>query len=154
MALIIATGSNIGDSLSYLEKAKSELEYFFKLKAESRVYTSQAVDYTNQPDFFNQVLEFDEPELRPEEVMQILLDIEIKLGRRRDIPKGPRTIDIDILFIGLKKINLKIVQVPHPRLFERSFVVHPLKELPYYETLSQKYSFPDSFDVGATPIIN
>jgi len=154
MALIIATGSNIGDSLSFLDKAKFELENFFKLKAESRIYTSQAVDYTDQPDFFNQVLEFEEPDLSPEEIMQTLLDIETKLGRRRDIPRGPRTIDIDILFIALKKINLKNVEVPHPRLFERSFVVLPLKELPYFETLSQNFSFPDSFDVGATPIIN
>ena len=154
MALIIATGSNIGDSLEYLSRAKAELEKHFKFVAESRIYTSKAVDYTNKPDFFNQVLQFELPKISPQEVMSILLDTEKSLGRNRDIPKGPRTIDIDILFYGLENVDSDHITVPHPRLFQRSFVVFPLKELPYFETLSQNYEFDNSFDVIATPIIN
>jgi 2-amino-4-hydroxy-6-hydroxymethyldihydropteridine diphosphokinase len=154
MSLIIATGSNIGDSLNFLRRAKSKLEKVFNFVAESRVYASHAVDYENQPDFFNQVLEFELPDLSPDSVMQTLLEIEKEFGRKRDIPKGPRTIDLDILFYGLEEVQTESVTVPHPRLFQRSFVVLPLQELPYYETLSQKFEFPTSFDVIATPIIN
>ena len=154
MALIIATGSNTGDSFAHLERAKHELQKHFKLVAQSRVYTSKAVDYTEQPDFLNQVLQFEEPSIPPEQIMQVLLKIEIKLGRVRDVPKGPRTIDLDLLFLGLKRVDLDGLDVPHPRLFERSFVVLPLQELPYYETLSQNFTFSDSFEIVATPIIN
>ncbi len=154
MALIIATGSNIGNSIEYLQLAKSELEKNFKFIAESRVYTSKAVDYIDQPDFFNQVLQFKLPKCSAEEVMSKLLEIEKNLGRRRDVLRGPRTIDLDILFFGHQEIVSGHLTIPHPRLFQRSFVVFPLRELPYYETLSQKYSFPDEFDVIATPIIN
>ncbi|MCO4794034.1 MAG: 2-amino-4-hydroxy-6-hydroxymethyldihydropteridine diphosphokinase [Bacteriovoracaceae bacterium] len=154
MSLIIATGSNLNDPIRNLEKAKSALSKIFNLIEESRVYKSSAVEYLDQPDFYNQVLEFKMPKESPEEIMKILLSLEEKLGRVRDIPKGPRIIDLDILFFGLKKLETNDVTVPHPRLFQRSFVVLPLMELPFFETLSQNYEFLTEFDVVATPIAN
>ena len=140
--------------MDFLARAKSELEKVFNFVAESRVYSSPAVDYENQPDFLNQVLQFELPNCSPDKVMRILLAIEEKLGRKRDIPKGPRTIDLDIIFYGLVNKVTENVTLPHPALFKRSFVVLPLQELPYYATLSQKFEFPSHFDVIATPIIN
>jgi 2-amino-4-hydroxy-6-hydroxymethyldihydropteridine diphosphokinase len=153
MSLIIATGSNIGSCLIHLQKAKEELEKHFVLIAESRVYKSAAVDYLNQPDFLNQVLEFEIPKhLSPEEAMKLILEIEIEMGRRRDIPKGPRTIDIDIIFWELTEINTPLLTLPHPRWAERSFVIYPLQELPFFKTIEKCFTIPKSFDVEALPI--
>lgn len=153
MSLIIATGSNIGDSKSNLQEARAELEKHFTLTAQSRIYTSAAVDYLNQPDFFNQVLEFQIPkQYAPEDVMDLLLKIELSMGRKRDISKGPRTIDIDMIFWGLTEINTPLLTVPHPRWSQRSFIVYPLQELPFFKTIEKCFTIPKSFDVEALPI--
>lgn len=153
MSLILATGSNLGSKLSNLTEAKELLSSKFDFIAESRVYVSAAVDYEAQPDFFNQVLEFKSPkDMSPTEVMKFILDLEYDVGRRRDIPKGPRVIDIDILFIDLIVSNAPFVLLPHPRLFERSFVVKPLMELPYFQILKNNYNFTLNFDNSAVPI--
>ncbi len=151
MSLIIATGSNQGDSLHFLNEAKNLLSQKFKFIASSRVYRSAAVDYTNQPDFFNQVLEFALPALSAEKVMTELLRIEQDLGRTRIISRGPRTIDIDIIFWGLENFNSEHLTVPHPRWAERSFVVRPLKELPFFQTIEKCFTIPRSFEIEATP---
>ncbi|MBC7711987.1 MAG: 2-amino-4-hydroxy-6-hydroxymethyldihydropteridine diphosphokinase [Rhizobacter sp.] len=152
MSLFIATGSNLDDRLLYLNKAKEMLSLEFSFIAESRVYESPAVDYLNQPDFYNQVLEFQIPNKNPEYVMKKLLEIEKDLGRNRTIPKGPRVIDLDILFWDELTINTDALQIPHPRLFERSFVVLPLSELPGFKKLQAKFEFNFTFDNTASPI--
>jgi 2-amino-4-hydroxy-6-hydroxymethyldihydropteridine diphosphokinase len=154
MSLIIATGSNLGDKKSHLKSAKVLISKHFNLIAQSQIYSSPAVDYLDQPDFFNQVLEFEQPKsMSPTDVMTLLLSLEKELGRRRDIPKGPRTVDIDIIFFGLKEINTDLLQVPHPRCFERSFVILPLTELPYYQVLKSHFSFTHNFSNAAKPIV-
>lgn len=152
MSLIIATGSNLGDSKNNLKIALEELKKNFDFISESRIYYSKAVDYTKQPDFFNQVLEFKLPSLTPDDVMTKLLEIEKKLGRTRDISRGPRTIDIDILFWGTDSIQTNIVTIPHPRWNERSFVVLPLRELPFFQTIEKCFTIPTTFNVEAFPI--
>lgn len=151
-SLFIATGSNLGDRLSHLKNGQTHLQNHFQLLAESRVYESPAVDYLNQPDFYNQVLEFALPPTSPENTMSILLEIEKKMGRNRQIPKGPRIIDLDILFFGDIHIESEHIYIPHPRLFERSFVVLPLSELPGFKLLQQKYNFTFSFTNSASPL--
>lgn len=152
MSLIIATGSNIGHSLQILKEARQRLSENFELIAESRIYSSRAVEYENQPDFFNQVLEFKIPDLDPEQVMQKLLDLEQEFGRNRNIPKGPRTLDLDIIFWNLEKIEKDALTVPHPRWAERSFVVKPLQELPFFQTIKKCFTIPKSFNVDAFPV--
>jgi 2-amino-4-hydroxy-6-hydroxymethyldihydropteridine diphosphokinase len=152
MSLIIATGSNIGDSINLLKEARDTLAKRFSLIAESRIYTSSAIEYENQPDFFNQVLEFSIPALKPEDVMNELLAIEKIFGRNRDIPKGPRTLDLDIIFWGNEEINSQHLTVPHPRWMERSFVVKPLQELPFFQTIKKCFIIPKTFNVDASPI--
>jgi len=152
MSLIIATGSNLGDSLHLLNEAKELLGRDLLLIAASRIYKSTAVDYENQPDFFNQVLEFQLPPLSPEATLQHLLKIEHSMGRVRETWRGPRTIDIDIIFWGTDNITTEHLTVPHPRWMERSFVVRPLQELPFFQTIQNWFTIPKSFKVDAFPI--
>ena len=152
MSLIIATGSNIGDSVSTLKAAQAELSRHFNLIAASRIYTSEAVEYENQPDFYNQVLEFSLPEVSADEVMDKLLEIEKIFGRHRDIPRGPRILDLDIIFWGTNSFHSQKVIIPHPRWAERSFVVKPLQELPFFQTIQKCFTIPQSFTVEAAPL--
>ncbi len=154
MSLIIASGSNIGNSVQTLRDACAELSRHFSLIAFSRIYTSPAVEYENQPDFYNQVLEFSIPTIRPDEVMRMLLEIEKKFGRHRDIPKGPRTLDLDIIFWNTTSFHSETVTIPHPRWFERSFVVKPLQELPFFQTIQKCFTIPQSFTVEAAPLLD
>ncbi len=146
MSLIIATGSNIGDRSKNLQDARVLLSETFDFIAESRIYSSPAVDYASQPDFLNQVLEFKIPSKSPETVMLELLNLEKKLGRQRIVDKGPRTIDMDIIFWDELKMNNDTVQIPHPRWRERAFVVLPLIELPFYKANKDKLNVQLSFD--------
>ena len=152
MSLIIATGSNIGESVRTLNAAQKRLSEEFELVAASRIYSSKAVEYENQPDFFNQVLEFRIPALTPVEVMQKLLTIEKEFGRNRDIPKGPRTLDLDIIFWSMEQIHDPDLVIPHPRWLERSFVVKPFQELPFFQTVEKCFTIPRNFTVEAFPI--
>ncbi len=152
MALIIATGSNMGDRLANLKEAKARLAEILTLTAESRIYHSPAVDYTSQPDFANQVLQFALPWDTPENVMRKLLQIEHEAGRTRDILRGPRVIDIDILFWGLDIVRTPSLTIPHPRWNQRSFVVRPLSELPFFHAVEKCFTIPRSFEIEATPI--
>ena len=145
MSLIIGTGSNLGNKRGHLEKAKKKLTESFFLIAESRVYKSTAVDYTDQPDFYNQVLEFTIPDFSVDKIMKRLFSIENEMGRIRSVDKGPRIIDLDVLFLGDKKIKTSFATIPHPRLFERSFVVLPLSELPCFDKLKYSFNFPKIF---------
>lgn len=153
MSLIIATGSNLGDSVAYLKEAEKKLSLEFRLAAASRIYRSAAVDFEEQPDFYNQVLEFDLPNSSPEEVMERLLAIESAMGRKRVGWRGPRSIDIDIIFWGMTKINSEHLTIPHPRWNERSFVVRPLQELPFFQTIEKCFTIPQTFKIDASPII-
>lgn len=152
MSLFIATGSNIGDRKFHLDLAKKYLAKKLIFIAESKIYESPAVDYLNQPDFYNQVLEYEIPSDSPQDIMDFLLETELLMGRNRLIPKGPRIIDLDMIFWGELKIQSEKLILPHPRLFERSFVVLPLSELPGFKTLQKKQSFNFTFDNHATPI--
>lgn len=150
--LVIATGSNIGDKLKYLQAGQEELKKFLDFVAQSEVFTSKAVGYTDQPDFYNQVLEFKIPDLSPDDVMQQLLDIEKKMGRSREIFQGPRTLDLDIILWGKNNYQTELVQIPHPRFAERSFVVEPLKQLPCFQEVKKYFKIPDSFTNTSKPI--
>ena len=152
MSLIIATGTNLGNKVENLHKARLELGKIFTLIFASKIYQSDAVDFPDQPPFYNQVLEFERPSISLDKMMSLLLELEMKFGRVRNIPKGPRIIDLDIIFVGLEKYNSSIVTIPHPRLFERSFIVTPLRELPYFTILNKHFNFTDKFDNSCTPI--
>jgi 2-amino-4-hydroxy-6-hydroxymethyldihydropteridine diphosphokinase len=148
MSLIIALGSNIEPKIQNLKFAQLELNKYFKLIKASNIYESVAVDYENQDSFLNMVIEFEIPKDKTaQEILEILMHIEKIGGRTREIDKGPRTIDLDLIFLGLNNINTPDLIVPHPRCFERSFVIIPLQELPFFQTIKKCFTIPTSFNV-------
>ena len=94
----------------------------------SSIYETEPQDLLDQPWFLNIVVEV-ETELFPRLLLARAQAIEIGMGRRRDLPKGPRPIDIDILLFGSFVIGSRELEVPHPRMRDRRFVLEPLAEL-------------------------
>lgn len=125
----LSLGSNLGDSEDNLLQAVCQLDAggLHVLKV-SGIYLSAPVGREEQPNFLNMVL-LTETFLGPQEILKVCQDIEDKLGRVRQERWGPRTIDIDILFIGSRQIREEGLEVPHPRLGERAFVLIPLREI-------------------------
>jgi len=96
----------------------------------SKIYETDAVSDFEQPEFLNMVAEIDGSALPPPESMLArLLRIEYSLGRTREVPKGPRTIDLDLLLYQDETRDTDFLALPHPRLHERRFVLMPLAEL-------------------------
>lgn len=145
MSLIIASGTNLGNRHSNLALAQKKLSSIFDFIAYSKIYESDPVDYLDQPRFLNQVLEFKLPLQKPEEVLAILKDIELEIGRVKNIPKGPRIIDLDIIFWGKTNYKSDTLIIPHPRALERSFVVIPLRELPFFNEIINDFAFQENF---------
>ena len=120
----LSLGSNIGDREANLEAAIERLAPVRR----SPVYETEPVDYVNQRWFLNLVVEV-ETTLFPMQLLARTQKIERELGRVRGVPKGPRTIDIDILLYGTSVIESEKLTVPHPRMAERRFVLAPLADL-------------------------
>ncbi len=147
--LIIGTGSNLGDRKKNLFTAKSNILQEFELVDESSIYESMAVDYEKQPRFLNQILQFKISEnIDPQEILKKMQNIENKMGRIRKISKGPRNIDIDIIFISNLRYKSETLTIPHSKWNQRSFVVVPLKELPFYSDFKVQLKVNDSLLIG------
>jgi 2-amino-4-hydroxy-6-hydroxymethyldihydropteridine diphosphokinase len=86
------------------------------------------VGYADQPDFVNAVAQI-ETQLAPRELLEQLLAIEREQGRVREVPNGPRTLDLDILLYGGRTLREPGLTIPHPRMLERAFVLAPLAEI-------------------------
>ena len=125
----IALGSNVGDRAAMLERAMAAMNSAgIRVLRQSSFYVTEPVDAPGQAWFLNAVVEA-ETALLPLQLLHALLRIERKLGRRRITSHGPRTIDLDIVFYGSSVIRSKELQVPHPRLSERRFVLVPLAQI-------------------------
>ena len=98
------------------------------LARQSSLYVTEPLDAPGQAWFLNAVVEA-ETSLLPVQLLHAVLQIERQLGRRRITPHGPRTIDLDILFYGSSVIRSRELEVPHPRLTERRFVLVPLAQI-------------------------
>jgi 2-amino-4-hydroxy-6-hydroxymethyldihydropteridine diphosphokinase len=94
----------------------------------SSLYETEPVDAPVQPCFLNAVAHA-ETSLLPRRLLRTLADIERMLGRHRGVLRGPRTIDLDILLYGSSVIRTRELQIPHPRMTERRFVLVPLAQL-------------------------
>lgn len=138
----LSLGSNLGDSVENLIRAVVMLdEGGLRVRKASGIYLSAPVGREDQPSFYNMVL-LAETFLDPMEILRICQDTEDKLGRVRQERWGPRTIDIDILFIGCRKIQDISLEVPHPRLEERAFVLIPLREIDPAKFTQLRISIP------------
>jgi 2-amino-4-hydroxy-6-hydroxymethyldihydropteridine diphosphokinase len=130
----IALGSNLpslaGSPRQTLDAAVLRLDEFGWVAAQSSYYSTEPVGYADQPAFLNAAVAL-ETELDPQALLDRLLAIERGLGRDRShgIPNGPRTLDLDLLLYGDRKISTPVLQLPHPRMAERSFVLLPMAEI-------------------------
>ena len=125
----IITGGNLGDKKKNLESAASQIESKVgHIVQQSSIYETAAWGITDQPTFYNQVLAI-QTELFPEEIMQILLQIEKDMGRVRTIKNASRKIDLDILFFNNEIIKSENVTIPHKEIPNRRFVLTPLNEI-------------------------
>lgn len=126
----LGLGSNQGDRVEMLARARQLLERppVLQIVAESGLYETEPVGLEDQPWFLNQVVRV-RTGLSPLELLAVIRQVEEALGRRRLIRWGPRTIDVDMLLYGGEKIDGPDLEVPHPRMWERAFVLAPLAEL-------------------------
>jgi 2-amino-4-hydroxy-6-hydroxymethyldihydropteridine diphosphokinase len=127
----VGLGANLGDRLQALRAAVDRLDAIAGIRVVkcSPVYeTAPQGPVPAQPDFLNAVCAV-ETSLAPRELLACLLRVESALGRARDVPQGPRTIDLDLLLFGSAVVDEPGLSVPHPQLHRRAFVLVPLLDL-------------------------
>jgi 2-amino-4-hydroxy-6-hydroxymethyldihydropteridine diphosphokinase len=119
----------MGDRAEYIARAIAAMEARgVRVTRRSSLYETEPVDAPPQGWFVNCVVEA-ETDLAPQELMAALLEIERELGRERRMAKGPRVIDIDILLFGSSVVRTGELEIPHPRMAERRFVLVPFAEI-------------------------
>ena len=124
----LSLGSNLGDREANLREAVRRLRDFSEVVAISSFYETEPVEFTNQPWFLNIAVGL-QTDLMPRQLLTAVLKIERDMGRRRLQPKGPRSIDIDILLFGATVVEDPKLVIPHPAMHERNFVLKPLAEI-------------------------
>lgn len=124
---VVGLGSNLGDRLGTMRAALAEIGRVARVEATSRVYESAAVG-PPQPDYLNAAA-LVEWVGEPVALLDALLAIEAKLGRVRREKWGPRTIDLDVLWIAGLEVSTPRLVVPHPELARRAFAVAPLLDV-------------------------
>ena len=129
--IFIALGSNLGDRQQHLKSAQEELKKILIDVKASPIYETSPCYEIHQPDFLNQVIcgYLCDENLSPENLLHILKNIEIKMGRIPSYRNGPRCIDLDLLFFENEIQSSDLLTIPHPRLYERLFVLEPLCDL-------------------------
>jgi 2-amino-4-hydroxy-6-hydroxymethyldihydropteridine diphosphokinase len=126
--VFLGIGTNLGDRKRNLQEARAALSQRLEILKESSIYQTAPWGYLDQPAFLNQVIEA-QTALSSLNLLDFLKQTETQLGRQANFRFGPRLIDLDILFYGNRIIQTPRLQVPHPRLTERAFVLIPLAEI-------------------------
>jgi 2-amino-4-hydroxy-6-hydroxymethyldihydropteridine diphosphokinase len=125
----LGLGSNLGDRDANLAEAITRLtNEGVRVLRVSPIWETAPRDVLDQPWFLNQVIEV-ESDLFPRQLFRRIQRIEREMGRQKRTPKGPRLIDIDILLFGNAVVESPDLEIPHPRMTERRFVLAPLAEL-------------------------
>jgi 2-amino-4-hydroxy-6-hydroxymethyldihydropteridine diphosphokinase len=127
--IYLSLGSNLGDRAANLECAIEALpEIGVRVLRRSSIYETEPVDFLEQPWFLNCVVEA-LTSLAPRKLLEELQTIERKLGSKKLVPRGPRILDLDVLFYETEVIHEASIEIPHPRLAARRFVLVPLAEI-------------------------
>ena len=127
--VFLSLGSNVGDREKNLRDAIAALpELGVQIKKVSSIYETEPLDLLEQPWFLNCVVE-GETTVSPAALLRELRELEKRMGSKKPVARGPRLIDLDILVYGLQTINSPELQVPHPRMHVRRFVLAPLAEI-------------------------
>jgi 2-amino-4-hydroxy-6-hydroxymethyldihydropteridine diphosphokinase len=125
----LSLGSNLGDRAAHLAAAVESLRSpDLKILRASSIYETEPRDLPDQPWFLNQVIEA-QTVLFPRQLLARTQKVEREMGRKREIAKGPRVIDVDILLFVDSVVQTPDLEIPHPRMAERRFVLEPLVEL-------------------------
>jgi 2-amino-4-hydroxy-6-hydroxymethyldihydropteridine diphosphokinase len=125
----LSLGSNLGDRAEHIERALARLgEEGVRVVKRSSFYQTEPVEFLAQGWFLNIAVEA-ETELMPRQLLRVIRGIERELGRKRIVRSGPRTIDIDILLFGASIMLAAELEIPHPRMTERRFVLVPMAEI-------------------------
>ena len=140
---VIGFGGNMGDREALIKEALDAIKQnpAIEIVKVSSLYETEPVGYDDQADFLNGCAVL-RTYLEPLELLRFLQQIELDLHRVRTIKNGPRTIDLDLLLMQGVKIDTEELTIPHPRMYERAFVLVPLKELGLYRGV-----IPDGKDV-------
>ena len=155
MNIIILLGSNLGDRLANLKQAIAAIASFSTILQQSNIYQTAAWGNTDQADFLNQAIEI-QTQQTAENLMHALLAIESQMGRVRLQKWEPRIIDLDIIFYESEIHTTDFIQIPHPEMQNRAFVLKPLLDLiPNFEHPILKQSIsqlwekcPDQLEVS------
>jgi 2-amino-4-hydroxy-6-hydroxymethyldihydropteridine diphosphokinase len=124
----LSLGSNVGEREENLRAAIARLGGMGELVAVSAFYETEPMEFREQPWFLNCAVAL-KTALMPRQFLSRILKIEQEMGRRRTRQKGPRTIDIDLLLFGNSVVHTPQLDVPHPALHQRRFVLEPLAEI-------------------------
>ena len=126
----VGIGANLDDPRTHVLDALNELDRLphTRVVRRSSLYRSAPVGYAAQPDFINAVAQL-ETGLPAERLLAELQEIEARHGRSRSFPNAPRTLDLDVLLFGDSQMNTSGLEIPHPRMHERAFVLAPLLEI-------------------------
>jgi 2-amino-4-hydroxy-6-hydroxymethyldihydropteridine diphosphokinase len=140
----IGLGANLGKPFATLGEAAAALEQLESTQAAGRsaIYRSAAIGPDGQPDYLNAVVAID-TRLSPLALLDELQALEHAAGRRRELRWGPRTLDLDLLLYGHLELQSERLSIPHPRIFERNFVLQPLADL-----LADDWQFNDGTSLG------
>jgi 2-amino-4-hydroxy-6-hydroxymethyldihydropteridine diphosphokinase len=129
MTAFLSLGGNLGNTKEIFEQTYPLIEKKIgRILQKSSLYQTAAWGLTDQADFLNQVIEIDTTQ-NPEEILTNLLAIELYFGRIRDVRWGPRSIDLDILLLDDLQLKSETLELPHPRLQDRKFILIPLVEI-------------------------
>jgi 2-amino-4-hydroxy-6-hydroxymethyldihydropteridine diphosphokinase len=127
--VVFILGGNLGDRLRLIEGSVDLLvSHFGPIILKSSIFETAAWGGKSNGNYLNQVLVFN-TSFFPEEILDVMLEIELKMGRTRGEKWGDRTMDIDILYFGNEKFQSERLTIPHPFLQERRFVLEPLAEI-------------------------
>lgn len=125
----LSLGSNLGDRAAHIARALERLsEDGVRITRRSALYQTEPVEYLEQGWFLNVAVEA-ETELMPRQLLRAIRHIEQQLGRKRMVHAGPRTVDIDILLHGASLVRAADLEIPHPRIADRRFVLVPMAEI-------------------------
>lgn len=125
MRAFLGLGSNLGDRLAYLRNAVADMP---DLVAVSPLYESAPVGGPEQGAYLNIVVQLD-TRLLPHELLEVCQGLERAAGRERIVRWGPRTLDVDVLWMDGVRVDTPDLTIPHPRMHERNFVMDPLLDL-------------------------
>jgi 2-amino-4-hydroxy-6-hydroxymethyldihydropteridine diphosphokinase len=146
----LGLGSNLGDRLAHLQGAVDALSETVgvEVAAVSDVYVTAPVGGPQQDDFLNAVVAID-TDLSPRALLAVAMEVEQQAARVRTVRWGPRTLDVDVLLYGNEHVDEPDLEIPHPRMQERAFVLAPL-----HDVAPERVDVPDAGWVGvaSTPL--